>query len=109
MDFEQIVLTKYELKLLRKAQAGLIPAAGTERLKRLGLAHDETAGNPGYMPQSTGMVYITDFGVDYLAYLERRFVEYRKTRVLAIIAIVISVLSLLCQALQSLWTRWPLF
>lgn len=103
MDFEQIVLSRTELKALRKSKSSEISCVGIDRLVRLHLVDLQYSLNSGRMATPTGFARITDLGIDYLAYINRRFAEYRKTRILSIIAIIISLLSLLIQAASWLW------
>lgn len=103
MNFEQIVLSKAEIKTLRKSVSADVLCDPTDRLLRLRLVEPQYAFDSGRAPKATGFVRISDLGTDYLAYIGRRFAEYRKTRALSVIAIVISILSLLYQVLQSLW------
>lgn len=102
MDFDQIALTKCELKMLKKAKSNPIPIDGVNRLERHGLVKRVITPVPGRFGIDTGTVCISDLGVDYLEYVDEKFREYRKTRVLSIIAIVISILTLVWQVLSSL-------
>ena len=96
-DFEQIVLSNSQLRLLKKSAKKKIESCKCSELKSLRLVEEEKIGKPGYRPEPTGFVTINQTGREYLAYINRRNREHSVTRWLSIIALVISAISLLMQ------------
>lgn len=100
LNFEQIVLSRSELRQLRKSLKGKALLSKCGYLKDLKLVDEEKVFNAGYMPVSTGFVQINQNGREYLAYIKRRKHEHSVSRWLSIIALVISLLTLLMQVLR---------
>lgn len=80
MDFTQIVLTRSELKALRKCRTKKIPLSGNERLVRLRLAEEIIDPVPGLFGSRTGEIRITDPGRDFLLYIDGKQADERADR-----------------------------
>lgn len=102
MDFTEIALSRKELRALRASKRKQIPISRTPRLIRLKLTQHVCTGVPGYAPQETGLMEISDFGMDYLAY-------YRQARkdiwlVNAKIPILVSIATnLVIAGIRQMW------
>lgn len=104
LPFEEIVLSRSEIKLLRRSAKKYIALDSCLRLNSLHLVEEEQLHVAGLAPVGTGRIKISDRGINYLAYITRRSAESRSTRAIAIIALVISILSLIAQVAISLLT-----
>lgn len=105
ISFEEIALSKRELRFFKRSAKAKIELSKCPRLKSLQLVDEELQGTKGLMPIHTGMAEINEKGISYLAYIKRRNSEYRATRLISVIALVISLLSLIVQAVMSLWQQ----
>lgn len=69
MDFDKIVLTFKERRILRQSQKQDIPVDKCKRLLRLRLVHESRKQSSPYgMPVGTGLCRISNMGRDYILY-----------------------------------------
>ena len=99
-NFEQIALSRHDLRQLRKSAKRKVQLSKCTHLKEIDLIDEEKNCIPGYRPEPTGFAMINQTGKEYLAYINRRSREHNVTRWISITALVISALSLLIQILK---------
>lgn len=105
IPFEEIALSRKEMKALKESVKGAILLDSCKRLRTLNLVDEIMLPISGYALKSTGKAKINDNGANYLAYVRRRNAEYRSTRRVAVTALIISILSLIAQVAISLLTQ----
>ena len=78
LSFDQIALSRSEMRYLRKAAKEKVELRKCSRLKNLGLVDEERKGMPGYTPTPTGFAEINQDGINYLAYIKGQKQSKRK-------------------------------
>lgn len=88
MNFQEIILSHSETRLLKSSIRHTIPADKCKRLLRLGLVCETTLQTErGGIPRKTGLCIISDLGVDYLSFRK----DLNRTRF--VIPIIVSVIT----------------
>lgn len=100
MDFEQIVLSKRDLRALRRSCREPIRISDHPDLMSKHFVSEVVEPVPGLYGNRTGLANCSKLGQDYLAYIRRRTREYRQTRRLAILSLIISIISLIWTILR---------
>lgn len=96
MDFDTLVLSRSELKYLRKLMNGPIKDDDETATKLAGLVSiGLVARKPYQIPDTPWALVITEDGKRYLGYLSRRKREMRFANTMSVLAFCISVVSLL--------------
>lgn len=72
MDFDQIVLTDFEMSVLKDSKTKSVPIAQCERLLRNKFVEEERKHIPGLMPLRLKTCRITQRGMDYLLWSEQK-------------------------------------
>lgn len=98
MDFDSLVLSRSELKNLRRLLKS--PAENNseweQRLSTLcDLGFAEFAQYPGDNGKLAAAYFITDEGKRYLSYLKRRKSEMRFANTMSVLALLVSVIALI--------------
>lgn len=96
MDFDTLVLSRSELKYLRKLMNGPIRDDDKTATKLAGLVSiGLVTRKPYQMPDTPWTLIITEDGKRYLGYLSRRKRETRFANTMSVLALCVSVVALI--------------